>query len=536
MASTEPTRRVLVGGTLIDGTGSAARPADVIIDGSTIADVVNPGQAPTGAQILDCTGLVIAPGFIDTHSHSDLRVLAEPALPMKVRQGVTLDVLGQDGISVAPVDPDAAGDVRRQLAGLLGNPDVAWQWRTVADYLGVLAETHAALDLAYLVPHGGVRRAAIGMEARLLTAPELARAEAVLASSLDDGALGMSSGLIYPPCCYAPTDELVALCKVVAQRDKVFVVHMRSESDRILEATDEMIQVARQSGVRLHISHFKIAGYKNADRVEALIERVEAARRAGIIVTADQYPYTAGSTMLGAILPPWAHEGGSDRTVTRLRDAAQRDAMRAEMEVADPQDWDNFWKWTGPEGIVISDVASGQRPELVGLTVAAAASRFGAGQRPIDFAMDLLADERMGVAMISHSQSESVVERLMTLPYVNGCTDGLLGGKPHPRAFGSYPRVLGRYVRERKLLPLVEAIRKLTSQAADAFKLHEVGRVVKGLRANLVAFDPQTILDTATFEQPVAYPVGLAHVLVGGAPVVLAGEPTSARPGVVARG
>jgi N-acyl-D-amino-acid deacylase len=558
------TRLVLGGGTLIDGTGSPARPADVVIEGDRIADVVGPGQAGGGeACRLDCHGLSVCPGFIDTHSHSDLRVIAEPALPMKVRQGVTLDVLGQDGISVAPIGWPArlagsgagtgegaaapadghqaalVADVRRQLAGLLGDPqlpeELGWVWRTVDDYLNVLGKARAALDLAYLVPHGAVRRLVAGMANRPLDAGELDRACQLLGASLDEGALGMSTGLIYPPCCYAPTLELVALCRQVAKRDKVLVVHMRSESDMILGATDEMIEVARQSGVHLHISHFKIAGRNNADKLEPLLQKIDQAQRSGVAITADQYPYTAGSTMFGAILPPWAHEGGGQRTLERLADPAERARMRREMEEKSDQEWDNFWKWTGPEGIVISDVPSGQRPELVGLTVAEAAARLGRADQAIEVAFDLLLEQRMGIAMISHSQMEPVVARLFQLPYVNGCTDGLLGGKPHPRAYGTYPRALGRYVREQGRVALVEAVRKLTSQAADTFRIPDHGRVQRGARANLVAFDEKEIVDTATFAAPVAYPRGLPHVVVGGQVVVESGQQSAARPGQVVR-
>jgi N-acyl-D-amino-acid deacylase len=287
--------------------------------------------------------------------------------------------------------------------------------------------------------------------------------------------------------------------------------------------------------VHLHISHFKIAGHTNRDKLEPLLEKIEAARSSGVAITADQYPYTAGSTMFGAILPPWAHEGGGGKTLERLADPAERARMRREMEETADQEWDNFWKWTGPEGIVLSDIPSGRHPELVGFSVAHAAQKLGRAHEAIEVAFDLLLEERMGIAMISHSQMEPVVARLFALPYVNGCTDGLLGGKPHPRAYGTYPRALGLYVREQQRVPLTEAIRKLTSQAADAFRIRDHGRVVAGARANLVAFDDGRVLDTATFAAPVAYPRGLPHVVVGGQVVVESSEQTAARPGQVVR-
>jgi len=528
-------QRLLRGGLLVDGTGAPARRADVLIEGDRIARVGADLEA--GAETIDCGGLVVCPGFIDTHSHSDLRILVEPDLPMKVRQGITLDVLGQDGISVAPVPyedhDDNVAQARRQLAGLLGDPDVPWDWRSVGDYLALL-DRGAALHTSYLVPHGAVRAAAMGLDDRAPTDEELARMVALVGRGMEEGALGMSTGLIYPPCCYAATDELVALCREVARRDGVFVVHMRSESDRILAAVEEMLEVARRSGVHLHVSHFKIAGRRNWPLVERMVAAIEeAVAREGLRVTADQYPYVAGSTMFGAILPPWAHAGGVRATLERLGSPEQRARMRAAMQHQGENDWDSFWAWTGPEGIVISDVPSGRRPELVGKTVAEAAAALQ--QDPVELAFDLLRSEELAVSMISFSQTEEVVARLMRLGWVNGCTDGLLGGRPHPRAYGTFPRLLGRYLREQRVLPLEEMVRKLTAQAAAAMHLDDRGRVAEGLVADLVAFDPATVIDRATFAEPARFPDGIEHVLVAGEPVVQRSKTTGARPGRTVR-
>jgi N-acyl-D-amino-acid deacylase len=267
-----------------------------------------------------------------------------------------------------------------------------------------------------------------------------------------------------------------------------------------------------------------------------MIEKIEAARREGIRVTADQYPYVAGSTMFGAVLPPWAHSGGVQATLERLASPGERARMRAAMQHEGENDWDNFWAWTGPEGIVLSDVPSGRRPEVVGKTVAEAAA--AAQQDPVEFGLDILRDEKMAVSMISFSQTEEVVGRFMRLPWVNGCTDGLLGGRPHPRAYGTFPRLLGRYLREQQAtspmsipMSMEEMIRKLTSQAADAMHLDDRGRVAPGLAADLVAFDPATVADRATFPEPAQFPIGIEHVLVDGVPVVARGEATGARPG-----
>jgi N-acyl-D-amino-acid deacylase len=532
-ANNLPMDLIVRGGVVVDGSGAPARRADVVVQDGRITAVEPDANLP-GAQVIDAGGRVVAPGFIDTHSHSDLRVLADRDLPMKVMQGITLDVLGQDGISVAPVRAEDVEQVRRQLAGLLGDPDVERPWRSVAEYLAVL-DRGCGLNLSYLVPHGAVRAIAMGHDQRPPSPGELQEMVSQVGQAMDEGALGLSSGLIYPPCCYGDADELVALCREVARKNGMFVVHMRSESDRILEAVDEMLDVSRRSGVHLHISHFKIAGRANWRLCDDMLGKVRAARDQGLRVTADQYPYVAGSTMFGAILPPWAHSGGVDATLERLRSPTERARMRAEMEVAGPQDWDNFWKWTGPEGITLSDVPSGRRPEVVGKSVAAAAAAMAMGRDPLDFAFDLLLDERLGVSMISFSQEEAVMRRILAEPYVNICTDGLLGGRPHPRAYGTYPRILGRYVRDEGALTLEEAVRKMSSQAADAMHFADRGLVAAGQVADLVVFDPNTIADKATFDDPMQLSVGIGEVIVAGVPVVRGGKPTGVRPGRVIR-
>jgi len=500
---------LLRGGTVIDGTGAPARRADVLARGGRIVAV---GENLTAEHRLDCGGLAVAPGFIDTHSHSDLKLFEDPSLPMKVGQGVTLELLGQDGISVAPVRREAVPELRRQLAGLLGDPAAApWSWQTVAEYLGALRALAPAPNVEYLVPHGTLRAYVMGPAARAPSQDELARMRAQLERALCEGAVGLSTGLIYPPCCYADRAELVALAEVCAAARRSLVAHIRSESDYILEAIAEMVEIGRASGASIHISHWKIAGRDNFALLDRVIDAVEQARAAGVRVTCDQYPYAAGSTLMGAILPPWVHDGGPAAALARLRDPAARARMRADMTAPPPHKWDNFWAWTGPDGIVISDLPSGRRPGLAGQTVRAAAD----GADPLEFALDLLADEALGVGMISHSQSEAVVERLLTKPYVNVCTDGLLGGRPHPRAYGTYPRILGRYVREKGLLPLEEAVRKMTSQAASALGLAG-GVIAPGQSADLVVFDPATIEDRATFADPTRPPVGIARVIVRG--------------------
>ncbi len=521
---------VIRGATVYDGTGGPAREADIGLRGDRIAGL---GEHLTGTALFDARGLAASPGFIDTHSHSDLKVLETPQLPPKLRQGITLELFGQDGISVAPVREQDVATRRRQLAGLLTDPDVSWGWRSVADYLQEVEKARPALDVAYLVPHGAIRESVMGTENRLATNEELQRMRALLARGLEEGAYGLSTGLIYPPCCYCDTRELVALCEVAAAKRVPIVVHLRSESDRLLEALEEMFEVGRKSGVHVHVSHFKIAGRTNWGKLPQVISAVEAAVKGGVKVTADQYPYIAGSTMMGAILPPWVHSGGPNAALARLASAEDRAKIRAQLLDPSEVDWDNFWKWSGADGILIADIPSGQRNELIGKSLKAAAEL--AGKDALDFALDLLLSEKLGVAMVSFSQSEEVVDRLMRLPFVNACTDGLLGGRPHPRAYGTYPRILGRFTREKKSLVLEEAVRKLTGLAADTFGFKDHGYIREGLRANLVLFNPETIEDLATFDNPEQYPGGLPHVFVGGRLVVRDGALTGQRPGHVSR-
>lgn len=516
----------LQGGLVADGSGDLPSAGEVVTSGDRVVDNA------LGGDVLDCGGLIVAPGFIDTHTHSDLAALDDPNLSFKTLQGVCCDVLGQDGVSVAPLREQDVEEVRAQLAGLDGDPpDVDWSWRTVGDYLDRLESAGPAIDLAYLVPHGQVRRAVLGMSERRPSDLELDQMCQVLAEGLNDGAVGLSTGLIYPPCCYADTAELIALCRVVAAHDGVFVVHMRSESDYVVESTAEVVRVAREAGCRLCISHIKLAGARNWGKLDAVLDQVEQGREDGVSITADQYPYTAGSTMMGAILPPWAHGGGL--VMDRLASPEARARLRAELLAPPPHEWDNFWSWGGPEAIRIADVPRKDSPNRrhIGRTLAEAAG----DSDPLTFALELLAQESMGVSMVAFSQSEDVIQGFYKRPWVGVCTDGLVGGRPHPRTWNAFPKVLRWLVREQGLVHWGEAVRKMTTLPAEAFRLDGLGRIAPGYRANLVAFDPAHVRDTGTFDDPLQHPEGIVHVVVNGRVVVRDGQLTGARPGRVLR-
>lgn len=503
---------VLRGGTVFDGSGKEGVRADVGIQGEWIREMGDLSRT-AARRVLDCAGLSVAPGFIDMHSHSDLDLLVDPQSSPKVRMGVTLEVLGQDGISVAPMRPENVGQVRAQLDALLGDHPITWRWQRVGEYLRLL-HRRTTVNVAYLVPHGALRWWVMGFEARPATAEELDAMCALLRESIQEGAVGISTGLIYPPCVYAAWEELVALATTAARARGFWVVHIRNEGDRSEEALREMVDLARASGCPLHVSHFKVSGRENFPKADALAGLLEQAIREGIEVSCDQYPYTAGCTVLGACLPPWAHDGGASQTLQRLRNPADRARMREEIEGPPRGMWQSMVLAATYDGIVISTVGSTRNQALVGKSLAEIARLRQA--EPCEVLFDLLLEEQMKVAMIVHSQSEEVVEKYMRLPFHTVGTDGIRGAKPHPRLYGTFPRVLGRYVRERRILTWPEAIRRMTGAPARRLGLRDQGLIRVGMRGSITVFDPERIIDRATYEEPTRDPEGIRYVLVNG--------------------
>ncbi|MFD7597501.1 amidohydrolase family protein [Kitasatospora sp. NPDC059812] len=517
---------VFRGATVVDGTGADRYRADVRITDGLIAGI-GPGlDAPT---VVDADGLVLAPGFIDMHAHSDLALLLEPEHPAKVTQGVTCEVLGQDGLSYAPVDDTTLPALRRQLAGWNGDPEAFdWDWRGVAGYLDRIDRTGVAVNACYLVPHGSLRMLAMGWANRPPTPAELDRMRQELAQGLLDGAVGMSSGLSYTPGMYADTAELVELCTVVAAYGGFHAPHQRSYGAGALEGYAEMVEIARRTGCALHLTHATMNFGVNRGRAGELLELVDQALADGVDLTLDSYPYLPGSTTLAALLPSWATEGGPEATLTRLADLAARERIRYEVEEKGSD---------GCHGVVtdwatiqISGVRTAELARTVGRTVAELAAE--QGRSGTEVFLDLLRRDELATTILQHVGHEENVRAIMRHPAHTVGSDGLLvGARPHPRAWGTFPRYLGHYSRELGVLTLEEAIARMTGRPAARLGLHRRGRIAPGHHADLVLLDPEKVRDAATFEHPRLPAEGVQHVYVNGTAVVRQGRTTGARPG-----
>lgn len=519
---------------IIDGTGAESFEGCVVFSGRRITDVVHCHKLRGDFdEVIDAKGMAVCPGFIDTHSHSDLMLFKDKYVPAKTRQGVTTEILGQDGISVAPMPPKFESPWRKNLAGLDGDvEDLDWSFKTTDGYLKLLENNGSAPNEGYLVPHGNVRMEALGLGNVKASDDDLKRMQDILRRDLEAGGLGLSTGLIYMPCAYSDTREMIALCKAAAEYDRPLVIHQRSEADAIIESMEEVITMGRESGVKVHFSHFKICGKNNADKFDKMLEMLDRCRAEGIRVSFDQYPYVAGSTMLGVILPPWAHDGGTDALLERLDDPEARKLMVKDIENGIPG-WDNFVQFAGLDGIFVTDVKSEANADCIGKNLVQIGEM--RGKDPYEATFDLLLAEQNAVGMVDFYGLEEHVEGFMRRPEVNFCTDGLLGGKPHPRVYGAFPRVLGHYVREREALGLENAVHKMTGRPAAVFAINGRGELKPGNFADITIFDPDAICDKGTFTDPCQHPEGIPYVIVNGSFVVKDGHATKATPGMVIR-
>lgn len=522
---------VLKGGTLLDGTGAPAWQADIGLVGDTIAALgtIAPEQ---GRRVLDASGLHVAPGFIDIHSHSDGDILAYPGAESRVLQGVTTEATGNCGYSAAPlagVDAEARRRSWKEEEGLQAD------WTDVASYFARLEKTGIAINQALLLGQGTLRQNAIGLVDRPLTPDELADVLRAVEAGLDQGAFGLSTGLEYTPGSYTPTEEIVALARVVARRGGLYASHIRNEEALLLEAVNEAIEIGRRAGMRVEVSHLKAAGQANWPKQRAALDLIESARRAGVDVLADAYPYTAYSTGLTIFLSPADREGGEAAIVARLRHPATRARLRREVAERVRNDPGGFGL------IVISRVRTEKNRAAVGKNLEEIAA--GWNSEPAEALLRLLEEEEASVGFIGHAMSADNVELVLANPLVMIGSDGSAmaptgpagQARPHPRNYGAFARVLHHYVHERKLFDLPAAIKKMTSMAADQLGLGDRGRLARGQKADLVVFNAATVEDRATFAEPHQYPAGIAHVLVNGVLVVEGGRHSGARPGRVLR-
>jgi len=522
-------RLVIRGARVVDGTGAPGRVTDVAIAGDRIDEI---GTGLSGTDTIDADGLVLAPGFIDMHAHSDLALLIEPDHLAKVSQGVTCEVIGQDGLSYAPVDDDTLAATRKAIAGWNGDPPgFDWSWRSVGEYLDRL-DQGIAVNACYLVPQGTVRMLAMGWDARPPTAAELDRQRELVAQGIGEGAVGMSSGLTYVPGMYASDDELLELCRVVAGLGGFYSPHHRSYGAGALEAYAEMVELSRRSGCPLHLAHATMNFGVNRGRAPELLRLLDEAIDSGCDITLDTYPYLPGSTTLAALLPSWANEGGPTATLARLADAGERDRIRHVMEIDGsdgchgvPAEWETI------------EISGSPDPSVVGRTIAELAE--ATGRPAFEVYCDRLLADDLATTILQHVGHEENVQAIMRHPAHTGGSDGLLplitdadtAAKPHPRAWGTFPRYLGHYVRDLGVLSLEECVAHLTGRAARRLKLADRGLVRPGLRADLVLFDPAEVRDAATFAEPRQQAEGIPYVFVNGVAVIADDRHTGALPG-----
>jgi N-acyl-D-amino-acid deacylase len=535
-ASSGPFDLILRGGTVYDGTGRPGVVADVGIRGDRVAAVgdLSLAKAPT---VLDARGLAVAPGFINMLSWATESLIVDGRSQGDIRQGVTTEIFGE-GWSMGPL----TDDMKKRMKEQQGDIRFDVTWTTLAEYLSFLEKKGVAPNVASYVGAATVREHVVGLEDRPPTPAELDRMRELVRREMEAGALGIGSSLIYAPGGYARTEELIELCKVAAQHQGKYISHLRSEGGRLLEAVEELIRISREAGLPAEIYHLKAAGEKSWPKMDQVIARVEAARKEGLRITADMYTYTAGATGFDACIPRWAQDGGWEALFRRLQEPETRARVLKEMQ--EPAvGWENLCQAAGsPERLLLIEFKSETLKPLTGKTLAEVARQRGKG--PEDTILDLVLEDRTRVGVVFFLMSEENVRKQLRLPWVSFGSDAasmapegvFLKSSAHPRSYGNFARLLGRYVREEKLVPLAEAVRRLAALPAANLGLEGRGVLKVGAFADVVVFDPHTVGDRATYDKPHQYAVGVRHVLVNGVPVLRDGEHTGATPGRVLRG
>ncbi len=526
---------ILRGGMIYDGSGGKPYAGDVALLGDRIAKVGDLGAA-TAKNVIDAKGLAVAPGFVNMLSWATESLLVDGRAQSDIRQGVTLEVFGE-GWSMGPINPA----MRKEMLADQGDLKFDIPWTTLGEYLEHLEKKGIAVNVASFVGATTVRIHELGYADRPPTKEELERMKALVRQGMEEGGLGLGSSLIYAPAFYAKTDELVALAEVAGASGGRYISHMRSEGNRLLEAVDELMEISRRGKLPAEIYHLKAAGKPNWPKMEQVIQKIEAAQKAGLDITADMYNYTAGATGLDASMPPWVQEGGYEAWKKRLQDPEIRARVLQEMKT--PSDaWENLYLGGGPDGMLLAGFKNDALKPLTGKTLAAVAKE--RGKSPEETAIDLVIEDGSRVGTIYFLMSEENVKKQVALPWVAFGSDAgapsaegvFLKSNDHPRAYGNVARLLGKYVREEKALPLEEAIRKLTSLPAERLKIRERGRLKEGWYADLAVFDPATVADRATYDTPHQYATGMKQVFVNGVQVLKDGEPTGAPAGRVVRG
>lgn len=527
---------VIRNGRIIDGTGSPWYSGDIGIRDGRIAAIGRLSQA-RGKQVIDARGKVVAPGFIDMLGQSETTILVNPHLPSKIYQGITTEVTGE-GDSIAPLNDTL---IRSDAAGW-EHYGIRPDWTNFRQYFARLEKQGMGINLASYVGATRVRRIVIGEGNRAPTAEEMSRMQALVDEAMRDGAVGLSTSLEYAPAPYATTEEIVALAKVAAKYGGIYATHMRNEGSAVLESLDETFRIGREARIPVEIWHLKVGGKPNWGEMPLVVKKIAAARASGLDVTADTYAYTAWFNSFSAFIPAWAHDGGDAKLIERLKDSAMRARIRKEM-MTPSKTWDNEWQEIpGPEAILLSVVQNPKLKPLQGKTIAEIAKIRGTD--PIDTIFDILVEDKAFSSVAVFGMSEPDVSLALQQPWVSICNDssgtapdGILGEEhPHPRAYGTFPRILRKYVREEHKLTLEDAIRKFSALAAQRMGFADRGVLKKGMWADVVVFNPVTVHDVATFANPNQLSEGMEYVLVNGVPVIESGKMTNALPGKVLRG
>ncbi len=531
--------RVIQGGMVYDGSGRPPFAGDIAFDGERIAAIGQPGTLE-GRTVLEVNGLAVAPGFINMLSWAVESLIEDGRSQSEIRQGVTLEVMGE-GFSMGPLSEamKAAG-----TRGILGNHDIQYEvnWTTLGEYLEALAKRGVSTNIASFVGSATLRIHTIGYDDRPPTAAELEQMCDLARQAMREGAVGLSTALIYPPASYAKTDEITAIARVVAEHGGMYISHLRSEGSFFIEGLEELLTIARDANIRAEIYHLKAAGRPNWHKMDEVIRRVDAARRSGMEITADMYLYPAGGTGLNSCLPPWVHDGGDEALVARIKDPATRERIKEEMNTPSEK-WENLWlEVDSPDRILLAGFATDALKPLTGKSLAQVAAMRGTS--PEDTLFDLLIEDGTRIFTVYFMMSEENIRKQVQLDWVSFCSDAesmspegaFLKSNPHPRAYGNFARLLGHYVRDEGLVTLQEAVRRLTSFPAHMLRIKDRGALQPGHFADVVVFDPAQVRDHATFDKPHQFSAGMVHVFVNGVQVLKDGEHTGAKPGQVVRG